>query len=170
MNAGVIVWSEGNVLLVRQQGPEDPQPCWALPGGGVEAGETVWEAAVREVQEETGIVVSGVGRLVYVMEYALSREQSPGGLSLVFEATQWSGQIQSDNLEEEILAAYFVPVAEAITLLERSLPFPRMRDPVLAFLKGEADYGAYWLYGRNEGGEEQVLEYTGHPAPRPLSL
>jgi 8-oxo-dGTP diphosphatase len=31
---------------------------WNLPGGGVEAGETPWEAVVREVREETGFEVT----------------------------------------------------------------------------------------------------------------
>ena len=63
--------------MVRQQANDDKEPVWTLPGGGVDTGETVLEAAVRETLEETGIVVSACGRLVYVMEYAMS----PGTLS-----------------------------------------------------------------------------------------
>ena len=155
MNVGAIVWSGEKVLLVQQYGSESPNPGWTLPGGGVDAGETVLEAAVREVREETGIEVVTCGRLIYVMEYAMSRECSPGGLSLVFEVTEWSGEPRVS--EEGIVDARFVSVGEAISLLERHLLIPRMRDPVLAFLRGEVGYGTYWIYRRNEHGEEYVI-------------
>ncbi|MCL2372881.1 MAG: NUDIX domain-containing protein [Defluviitaleaceae bacterium] len=39
-----------------------------LPGGGVEAGELIKEAILREVMEETGLKVE-VGKMLYVLEY-----------------------------------------------------------------------------------------------------
>lgn len=45
---------DGRVLLVRRANPPDAG-LWGFPGGKIERGETIEEAAVRELREETGI-------------------------------------------------------------------------------------------------------------------
>ena len=53
---GAVVVQDDALLLVRRgRGPAGGQ--WAVPGGRVEAGETMAEAVVREVAEETGLPV-----------------------------------------------------------------------------------------------------------------
>jgi 8-oxo-dGTP diphosphatase len=52
---GVIV-HESRVLLVRRSNPPDAG-FWGFPGGKIEAGETIEQAALREVNEETGLRV-----------------------------------------------------------------------------------------------------------------
>jgi 8-oxo-dGTP diphosphatase len=46
--------SAGRLLLIKRKSPPF-QGCYALPGGFVEYGETVEEAARRELKEETGV-------------------------------------------------------------------------------------------------------------------
>lgn len=47
---------EDRILMVRHE--HDGREYWTLPGGGVEPGEALEEAAVREVREETGLDVT----------------------------------------------------------------------------------------------------------------
>jgi 8-oxo-dGTP diphosphatase len=56
VGVGAVVVSEGRVLLIRRAKPPR-QGEWSLPGGLQKLGETVFEAACREVMEETGVVI-----------------------------------------------------------------------------------------------------------------
>ncbi|MFC0219852.1 NUDIX hydrolase [Pseudochelatococcus lubricantis] len=49
-----VVFHEGRVLLVRRANPPDAG-LWGFPGGKIEAGEAIADAAVRELLEETGV-------------------------------------------------------------------------------------------------------------------
>jgi ADP-ribose pyrophosphatase YjhB (NUDIX family) len=51
-----IVDGEHRIVVVRRGGPPS-QGLWSLPGGRVEQGETLEQAAQREVWEETGLEV-----------------------------------------------------------------------------------------------------------------
>jgi 8-oxo-dGTP diphosphatase len=58
----VIKDGSGRLLLIRR-GHEPGKGLWSIPGGRVEAGESDADALVREVREETGLVVAA-GRLI----------------------------------------------------------------------------------------------------------
>jgi len=53
---GIVTDTSGRLLLIRRAHPPEAGR-WSLPGGRVEPGETVSEAAAREVAEETGLDV-----------------------------------------------------------------------------------------------------------------
>lgn len=53
---GAVVVRDGRVLLVRR-GKAPARGLWAIPGGSVRLGETLQEAAEREIREETGVTV-----------------------------------------------------------------------------------------------------------------
>lgn len=58
----VPVLADGRIVLVRRR----DNGCWSLPGGMIEWGEDILTTIVRELQEETGLQVTQIGRLVGV--------------------------------------------------------------------------------------------------------
>jgi 8-oxo-dGTP diphosphatase len=70
---------ELQVLLVKR-GREPFRDMWALPGGFVDTNETLEEAAVRELHEETGLVVNAL----YPMKPYSDPERDPRGRNISF--------------------------------------------------------------------------------------
>ncbi len=66
VSVGAVVVEEGRVLLVRR-GKEPLKGHWTLPGGALELGETLLQGVMREVREETGLMVEPV-ELVELLE------------------------------------------------------------------------------------------------------
>jgi len=56
VGVGAIIIENSRVLLVKRAHPPI-QGQWSIPGGVLEVGEMVREAAVREAREETGLIV-----------------------------------------------------------------------------------------------------------------
>src|SRR5215470_4743659 len=88
---------------------------WNLPGGGMEAGETVDEALRREVREETGLEVE-VGQQVGV--YSKPQKQE---VVLTFRCRISGGDLHPT--EETLESSYFAPAA----LPRNTLPKHRQR-------------------------------------------
>jgi ADP-ribose pyrophosphatase len=63
---GAVVIHQQQVLLVLRGQPPS-QDMWAIPGGSVELGETLQQAAEREIREETGLLVRA-GEPVYIFD------------------------------------------------------------------------------------------------------
>jgi ADP-ribose pyrophosphatase YjhB (NUDIX family) len=57
VGVGGVVILEGRVVLIRR-GKEPLRGRWVVPGGTVELGETLEDALVREMREETGLDVA----------------------------------------------------------------------------------------------------------------
>ncbi|MBT3358443.1 MAG: NUDIX hydrolase [Rhodospirillales bacterium] len=60
VGVGAVVMREGRVLLARR-GKEPRKGSWSLPGGAQRLGETVFDAAKREIREETGLEIEVLG-------------------------------------------------------------------------------------------------------------
>jgi 8-oxo-dGTP diphosphatase len=95
----VVIPAERGVVLIRR-GSEPFKGQWALPGGFVEVGETVEEAADREAAEETGLAVE-VARLLGVYS---DPERDPRGhnVSVAFIARVLSGELSAATDASEV--------------------------------------------------------------------
>jgi 8-oxo-dGTP diphosphatase len=95
----VVIPAEGRVVLIRRR--SDPfAGQWALPGGFVEVGETVEEAAIREAAEETGLAVE-VARLVGVYSEP-DRDPRGHNVSVAFLARVLSGELAAATDASEV--------------------------------------------------------------------
>ena len=66
VGVGAVIVRDGRAVIV-QRATEPLRGQWSIPGGAVELGETVREAAAREVREETGLEVE-VGEVLEVFD------------------------------------------------------------------------------------------------------
>jgi 8-oxo-dGTP diphosphatase len=56
VGVGAVIIEDGRVVLVKRAHPP-LQAEWSIPGGVLEVGELVRDAAIREAREETGLIV-----------------------------------------------------------------------------------------------------------------
>ena len=103
--AGGCIFNErGEVLLQRRS----DSGKWGFPGGAVELGETPEMAAVREIREETGLVVEP-GRLIGVFtEFDMEYPNGDKAQSIViaYEFTVTGGELACDR-DETLELKYF---------------------------------------------------------------
>lgn len=108
---GVVVLRRDEVLLIRRARPPR-QGEWSLPGGLQQLGETVFDAAVREVREETAVLVRPLG-LVDVVDL-IERDDRPAGrvrwhYTLIDVAAAWTAG--EPRAADDAADAAWVPVA-----------------------------------------------------------
>ncbi len=139
----VIVLDEKNrLLLVRQDHPE--RSVWMLPGGGIEEGENSFQAAAREVLEETGLEVEVKGLIWHVEEVSgrgqrfvnFFRAEVTGG-----ELTLGSDPEFSDD--EQVLAQIRFMSREEVAELENLYPEFLREELWQKLAQGTIDYNAF---------------------------
>ena len=100
VRAHVILRRGGLITLTRRAPGLPAGGRWQLPGGHVEPGESVADAARREAREEVGVEV-GDARLVHVHNHRIATGATR--LALIFEAIAWRGD--PHNAEPELCDA-----------------------------------------------------------------
>jgi 8-oxo-dGTP diphosphatase len=102
----VIPRQDGKVVLIRRAN-EPFRGRWALPGGFVDVGETVEQAAIREIEEETGLQIE-LERLVGVYS---DPERDPRGhnVSVAFFARPLDGSREPRGSDDASEAVFLDP-------------------------------------------------------------
>lgn len=100
--ASVIIFNEYGKVLMLHRSDND---CWCFPGGSIEPGEKIEEAARREVLEETGLN-AGVLNLFGVFSGEDLHYVYPNGdevyiVDIVFYSTFYSGKLQINKESHE---------------------------------------------------------------------
>jgi ADP-ribose pyrophosphatase YjhB (NUDIX family) len=122
---GALVERNGQVLLVRRA--VDPQRgYWCLPAGYVEFDEGPVAAVIREVREETGLVIH-VGELLAA--YHVRSDPRGMGVILMYRAFPVGGRLAPDDDASE--AKFFAPAE-----LPRELAFASTRRALLRWRCG----------------------------------
>jgi 8-oxo-dGTP diphosphatase len=121
---GTIIRDESGRIALVKRAIEPGYGKWVYPGGYVDRGELVRDAAVREAREESGLQVQ-LGRLINVYSY-------PGRapVVIVYEATIVGGVLCADD---ECLDAQFF---EAHEIPWDDLAFPSTHDALREYLSG----------------------------------
>jgi 8-oxo-dGTP pyrophosphatase MutT (NUDIX family) len=115
-----VVNDAGEILMIRRTDNDN----WAIPGGAIDLGESVAQAAVRETREESGIEceITGIVGIYSDPKHVLlytSNGEVRQEFSIVLTAIPLSGQPTSSSESSEVR---WVPVSEVLDYtMDRSM-------------------------------------------------
>ena len=154
VGGGIVASDEG--LLLVQNRRRDGRLDWSTPGGVIDPGETLRGGLTREVEEETGLVVTSWEGPTY----RITAEAPDMGWRLAVEAhraTVFDGDLRVEDPDGIVVAARFVLADECRDLLGAA---PRwVREPLCEWLsepwEGERTF-AYRVEGTLAGDDVTV--------------
>src|SRR5215472_15064415 len=129
----IAVNDQGEILLIRRTDNSN----WAVPGGGMDLGESITDTAVRETREETGITCQITGLVgIYtnprhVIRYTSNNEVRQE-FSIVFTARSVAGELRpsSESSEPQWVSPAAVPDLQM---------HPSMRQRIQHYLDKRSD-------------------------------
>ncbi len=122
IRAAAIIVKDDQILLARHE--KEGQSYWVLPGGGVDYGETVGEALVREIREEANLDIR-LGELVLLND-SIPPDHHRHIVNLYFLADITGGEVRVGQNDKRLRGMKFIDVNDIpdITL------YPDIRQPL----------------------------------------
>ena len=111
-----------HALLIR-----DPYGKWSLPKGHIEGGESLREAAVREVEEETGIRPEAVGPRIDTVDWVFRKGDETVHKYCTFFLMRSRNGEAVPQFDEGITECMWLPVRDAASRIK----YPDTREVVL---------------------------------------
>ena len=108
-----VILREGKILLSHETGTG----WWLVPGGGLEQGETPEECCIREVEEETGVLVKPLRPFLTLYEYY--EEYRYISHYFICEITGQGQMRLTENEAARGLEPAWLPLSEAIELFSK---------------------------------------------------
>ena len=127
VHVSTVIQEVGRILLV-QEAKQENRERWNLPGGHLEENETLYQGALREVFEETGLHVVLEGLI------GIYTTVRPGyqAFRFVFAAPHPGGEAFAGD---DILAVRWATLTEAATLTDAEIVSPAMFRHILSDLQ-----------------------------------
>lgn len=134
VRASALIVQNDAILLVEFH--DEKGLHYNLPGGGVEAGETLIEAVKREAKEEASVDIE-VGDVAFLYEYAPFKNADKYGsvhsLTTIFDCTLKEGAKPSISLtpDPNQTAVKWIPLNE----LSQIVLYPNILEEIVAYVK-----------------------------------
>ncbi|UVI32655.1 NUDIX domain-containing protein [Paenibacillus spongiae] len=137
LRAAALIIENEAILLVEYNNDEEEGVHYNLPAGGVEPGETLVEAAIREAKEEASVEIE-VGPVAFVYEYQPAKNHYIYGdvhsVGITFACKRKEGSVprQPDRPDSHQTGVKWIPLAQ----LNSIRLYPEITQDILDYYAG----------------------------------